>query len=122
MSVRPRQSLLLSALYVASITGLWVVYSVLCAAASLAPLDGVNVLWSLGIGILVVWWVRTDGHPSRYWPCFDYGTFMLAWWPVLLPHYLVRTRGFKGLLIYAGMVAVLILTAIMAFTAIAIVL
>ena len=120
MSPRPAQSLLLSALYIASMTGLWVVYSVLCAAASLAPLDGVNALWSLGMGTLVVWWVRTDTHPSRYLPCFDYGTFMMAWWPVLLPHYLVRTRGFKGLLIYAGLVGFLILTVVVAFAAVAI--
>jgi hypothetical protein len=109
MSSRPAQSLLLSALYIASMTGLWVVYSVLCTASSVAPLDGVNVLWSLGMGILVVWWVRTDTHPSKYSPCFDYGTFMMAWWPVLLPHYLVRTRGFKGLLIYAGLVGFLLI-------------
>ena len=45
---------------------------------------------------------------------------MMAWWPVLLPHYLVRTRGFKGLLIDAGLVGFLILTVVVAFAAVAI--
>ncbi len=120
MTSRRAQLLVLSALYIASITGLLVVYGTLCTAASLEPLDGVNVLWSLAIGTLVVWWVRTDTHPSKYWPCFDYGTFMMAWWPILLPHYLVRTRGFKGLFIYAGFVGFLILAFVAAFVAVAI--
>jgi hypothetical protein len=95
-------------------------YNVLCAAAGLAPLEGVNVLWGVGIGSLVVWWVRADKPSSRYWPCFDYGTFMMAWWPVLLPHYLVRTRGFSGLLIYASLVGLLIVTVVVALAAVAI--
>jgi hypothetical protein len=39
-----------------------------------------------------------------------------------LPHYLVRTRGLKGLAIYAGLVAVLLLAVVLAIVATAFVL
>jgi hypothetical protein len=45
---------------------------------------------------------------------------MMAWWPVLLPHDLVRTRGFSGLLIYASLVGLLIVTVVVALAAVAI--
>ena len=49
-----------------------------------------------GLSLLLVWWVDADARATRYRPCFEYNTFMFFGWPVLLPHYLLRTRGRRG--------------------------
>lgn len=84
--------------------------TVLCTAAGLEPSRAVEFLWTWSLSLLVVWWVRHDYYRSRYWPCFEYETFMFAGWLLLLPHYLVRTRGVRGLLIFLGFMGLLLLT------------
>jgi|RhiMetdeSRZDD1v2_1073273.scaffolds.fasta_scaffold239879_3 hypothetical protein len=49
-----------------------------------------------GMGLLFVWWVKADSRQTRYWPCYDFDTFLFFGWPVLLPYYLFRTRGLRG--------------------------
>ena len=86
--------------------------TVLCTAEGLEPSQSVEILWTWSLSLLVVWWVRNDYYRSRYWPCFEYETFMFAGWLLLFPHYLVRTRGARGLLIFLGFMAVLLLTVV----------
>jgi hypothetical protein len=50
----------------------------------------------LWLGLAVVCWVSRDRRGHAYPVPFEYDAFMLAAWPILLPHYLVRTRGREG--------------------------
>ncbi len=57
---------------------------------------GATICASYGVPLLVVWWVENDSKRTRYWPAFHYGLFLLALWPVAVPHYVLRTRGWRG--------------------------
>ena len=48
------------------------------------------------MALLFGWWVEADSRQTRYWPCYDFGTFVFFGWPVVLPYYLFRTRGLRG--------------------------
>ena len=49
-------------------------------------------LWSVG------WWLRTDSRQRGFtWP-WDLGLFLYIIWPLLIPYYLLKTRGWRGLL------------------------
>lgn len=71
-------------------------------------------IWNLGMALLLVAWVYEDHRQSRYWPCFEYDVFLFFAWPLVLPHYLVRTRGIRGLMIYTGFLALYIFPAVCA--------
>ena len=53
-----------------------------------------------GFRYLIVCWVKSDNLEFNYRPCFEYELFMFLWWPVLLPHYLYKTRKGEGLWIF----------------------
>lgn len=57
-----------------------------------------HVLWQWGTSLLIVWWVQDDERQTGYRPCYEYAAFMFFGWPLLLPDYLLRTRGIRGLL------------------------
>lgn len=71
----------------------------------LEPSVAATYLYNLGLAWLLFGWLYTDHRSSRYWPCYDYDWFMLMMWPVLLPHYLVKTRGKRGLLPFLAIIA-----------------
>ena len=52
--------------------------------------------------LFLVSWLHADYPRSRYWPCFEYDLFIFAAWPVTLLHYLVHTRGARGLWVYVA--------------------
>ena len=67
------------------------------AAATL--LFTVGLLWAVG------WWLRTDRRRRGVLSVYDLGFFLYLAWPVVMPYYLVKTRGAKGLLVMLGFVA-----------------
>lgn len=60
---------------------------------------------ALGFLWLVGWWLRRDSRlPSI--PCvYDMGMFLYMLWPFIMPYYLLKTRGARGLLVILGFVA-----------------
>ena len=52
-------------------------------------------------------WVIADARQQRRPLCYDYGTFIYFAWPILIPHYLFKTRGVRALLtlIYFAFIA-----------------
>jgi hypothetical protein len=50
--------------------------------------------------------VSCDRRYRRIEAPFEYETFVFFAWPVVLPHYLYRTRGMKGLLQGIGVLGV----------------
>lgn len=110
---RSLQKMFLRGLGVLLVGCLWFTHIMLRQAHGLEPSRGVGLLADWAFAFLVVLWVRSDYRRSRYWPCFEYDMFLFVAWPLLLPHYLVRTRGPRGLLILAGMFALLLAAAVL---------
>lgn len=58
---------------------------------------------------LVWWWIKDDTKRSgESWP-IDLGLFLFFAWPVIVPYYLVKTRGIGGLKRVLAFVGVLVL-------------
>jgi hypothetical protein len=55
-------------------------------------------LWIIG------WWLRSDSRKRRVAWVYDMGFFLCIAWPLVMPYYLVKTRGGKGLLIILGFI------------------
>ena len=64
-------------------------------------------VWSLVFPLLLASWVDEDSRarPEVYRPSFDIGLFVYLVWILYLPVYLLRTRGARGWLWIAGLLA-----------------
>src|SRR5260221_518128 len=85
--------------------GALAVFAVPYSAYHTDPSGVARLTLRLWMGLLVVWWVQRDARESKFDPCFEYDTFLFLAWPVLLPHYLIRTRGRGGLYLTIGLFA-----------------
>ena len=74
----------------------------------LEPPDSFSLLYALGFIWVIGWWLRSDSRRRGVsWP-LDMGLFIYIAWPIVLPYYLLKTRGQKGLLVillFAGVYA-----------------
>ena len=57
-----------------------------------------SLLYPLGFLWAVGWWLRRDSRARGVGWVFDMGLFLYIAWPVVMPYYLLKTRGAKGLL------------------------
>jgi hypothetical protein len=62
----------------------------------------VGLLWVMG------WWLRTDSRKRAVHSVYDMGFFLYIAWPLVMPYYLVKTRGAKGLLFVLAFFAALV--------------
>lgn len=67
--------------------------------AAVTLLFTVGMLWAVG------WWLRTDSRRRGVLSVYDLGFFLYLAWPIVMPYYLIKTRGAKGLLVMLGFVA-----------------
>src|SRR5947207_218276 len=67
--------------------------------AAVTLLFTVGLLWAVG------WWLRTDSRRRGALSVYDLGFFLYLAWPIVMPYYLIKTRGAKGLLVILGFVA-----------------
>lgn len=70
------------------------------------PPPAFSVLYPLGLLWVVGWWLRDDSRKRGVGWVFDMGLFLYIAWPVLMPYYLLKTRGAKGLLALLAFAAV----------------
>jgi hypothetical protein len=66
--------------------------------------EGVTFVYAVGILWATGWWLRTDSRRRGALAVYDLGFFLYLAWPVVMPYYLVKTRGAKGLLVILGFV------------------
>jgi hypothetical protein len=69
-----------------------------------APLAYTLLHWAAQLWI-IGWWLRSDSRKRNFSWVYDLGFFLCVAWPVIMPYYLVKTRGAKGLLVILGFVA-----------------
>src|SRR6266566_9173110 len=68
------------------------------APAAYTLLHWAAQLWIIG------WWLRTDSRKRGVVSVYDLGFFLFIAWPLVMPYYLVKTRGAKGLLVILGFI------------------
>src|SRR5262245_64884342 len=68
------------------------------APSAYTALHWVAQFWIMG------WWLRSDSRKRGWW-VYDMGFFLSVAWPIVMPYYLVKTRGSRGLLVILGFVA-----------------
>jgi len=61
------------------------------------------VSWTLQS--VIASWLITEARRAGRKLCYDYDTFLMLMWPIAGPVLLLRTRGWRGLLVIAGFVA-----------------
>jgi hypothetical protein len=66
--------------------------------------EGITLIYFIGMLWAIGWWLRTDSHRRNVLSVYDLGLFLYLAWPIVMPYYLVKTRGAKGLLIILGFV------------------
>jgi hypothetical protein len=54
--------------------------------------SGIGFLWILG------WWMRRDSRLRGIPWIYDMGMFLYILWPFIMPYYLLKSRGARGLL------------------------
>src|SRR5262245_8773583 len=60
-------------------------------------------IWSVVFALLVASWATADAQSRSCQRSFDFGFFIMSWWPLTLPFYLIRTRGIRGLGPFVGL-------------------
>jgi len=80
------------------------------------PPGAFTLLYWLGLLWIIGWWLRTDSRKHGVAPVYDMGFFLYIAWPLVMPYYLVKTRGAKGLLIILGFAGAYVGAAIVGIT------
>ncbi len=74
-------------------------------AGEAEPPPAFKLLYAFGLLWAVGWWLRRDSAKRGVGWVFDMGLFLYIAWPFVMPYYLLKTRGAKGLvaiLVFAG--------------------
>lgn len=73
-------------------------------ASGLEPPALFTLVYTLGFIWVVGWWLRNDSRKRGIRWVFDMGLFLYVAWPLVLPYYLLKTRGARGLLVTLGFI------------------
>jgi hypothetical protein len=69
------------------------------------PSGGFLLLYYLGFGFAVAYWIHADNQRLGRGDLLDQGWFIFAAWPVLFPYHLFKTRGYRGAITLLGLIA-----------------
>ncbi|OGQ81148.1 MAG: hypothetical protein A3F90_04155 [Deltaproteobacteria bacterium RIFCSPLOWO2_12_FULL_60_19] len=92
---------------VIALGGIGAIYWVGYALSLFDYSDVVVMATGWGVPIYIAFWAQNDSQSSGYWPAFHYAWYLIGFWPIALPHYLIRTRGTRGIPILALFVLLL---------------
>lgn len=82
------------------------------AAASQETSALFNLLVMFAPGLFFYWWLQRDNKLAELRGVVDIGYAVLLVWVLLIPYYLLKTRGPKALLTIGGFIAAYILAVI----------
>lgn len=77
-------------------------------ASEIEPPTAFTFINFFGFLWIVGWWLLTDSRKRGLAWVYDIGFFLSIAWPFIMPYYLLKTRGAKGLLLILAFVAVYI--------------
>lgn len=69
------------------------------SASELEAPPAFTLMSSAGLLWIVGWWLLTDSRKRGVAWVYDIGFFLSIAWPLIMPYYLLKTRGAKGLLL-----------------------
>jgi hypothetical protein len=72
--------------------------SIVEANALVPAPDQTRTLWNILFSLILTWWIYADRHVRRFRVPYEFETFAFFAWPFVVPYYLYRTRGWRGLL------------------------
>lgn len=61
-----------------------------------------GLLYPIAFSLLLTGWVRVDRRTHSFSAPFEFDAFVYFAWPIFVPYYLFRTRGWKGLIFGVG--------------------
>jgi hypothetical protein len=74
------------------------------ATGEFEPPPAFSLVYSAGLLWIVGWWLLTDSRRRDIPWVYDIGLYLtIAWW-FIMPYYLLKTRGAKGLLLILAFV------------------
>ena len=79
------------------------IYILVATARGQEPSRLALVLMQYAIPVTLLAWIAADAKERRQTPCFDFGFFLLATWPLSLFWYCGRTRGWRGVALASGL-------------------
>lgn len=80
-----------------AITTLYTIGLSILAIRGLGNPEIAPILWSTEVRLILALWVRADREVRRFAVPFEFDAFVFFAWPLVLPYYLYRTRGGRGL-------------------------
>lgn len=61
-----------------------------------------QLLWTFEFSLILTLWVRADRQVRGFSVPFEFDAFVFFAWPAVVPYYLYRSRGGRGLLLGVG--------------------
>jgi len=61
-----------------------------------------ELLWTFEFRIILAWWVSVDRRIRGFSVPFEFDALVFFAWPFIVPYYLYRTRGRRGLFLVTG--------------------
>ena len=74
----------------------------LYAAQQIEPPAAYSVLLRFAQVWTIGWWLLTDSRKRNVALVYDIGFFLYLAWPLVMPYYLIKTRGLRGLFVVLG--------------------
>lgn len=91
-----------------ALTTLYSITLSVCTAYGIKIPSSIQLLWLFGFSLMLTWWVRADSRSRDLRLPYEFGTFVFFAWPAVVPYYMCRSRGWKGLLFGVGICALYI--------------
>lgn len=85
------------------VIGISVLHYALLGYAGDYPSHEAQALMSWAFALMLAHWCLADAKRRRYHRPYEFGAFLFFLWPLVLPAYLLHTRGWRGLLPCASM-------------------
>jgi hypothetical protein len=82
----------------------------LYSARGVQPSAVFSVLAFLGAVGVMTYWIHADYRRLGIQEPLDLGWFVILVWPLSFPYHLIKTRGFRGLITFAWLAAIFLLT------------
>ncbi len=99
------------------VVGISVLHFTVMGYAGYDPSIEAETLMAWSLTFMFAWWALEDAKRQKYHRPYEFGAFIFFAWPVVLPAYLVATRGWRGILIFPVFVLLFYLPWLMGWSA-----
>ncbi len=110
--VRPTEIRMRRVVIIASVAAVYT-FSVSGGIINGSPVG--NVISSYAPPYFAMLWASKDSARTRYWPAYHYGLYLWLLWFIVVPHYVLKTRGRRGVGLALALSMILWAPALMSF-------